>query len=98
MWFFSGIVMMYVPFPSVSDEERLTYMSPIDTKALSTTPASAVADCGEAEITGLRLIVQRASCIHLPSGAETRLCMQMTGPFSRHEAVRRLCVGKPTKP
>ena len=48
--------MMYVPFPSVSDEERFTYMSPINTEAITTTPASAAAECGEAKITGLRLI------------------------------------------
>ena len=46
MWFFSGIVMMYVPFPSVPDEERLTYMSTIDAGAVTITPATAVAQCG----------------------------------------------------
>ena len=56
MWFFSGIVMMYVPFPSVPDEERLTYMSTIDAGTVTITPATAVAQCGLGQITGLRLI------------------------------------------
>lgn len=30
MWFLSGMVMMYVPFPSLSDAERLEGLSPID--------------------------------------------------------------------
>ena len=95
MWFFSGIVMMYVPFPSVSDEERLTYMSPIDTKALSTTPASAVAECGEAEITGLRLIAFNGRPAYICHFVEPKLKVMyaddgaLANPL-RHEAVRRL--------
>lgn len=32
MWFLSGIVMMYVPFPSLTQQERLAGLAPIDWK------------------------------------------------------------------
>jgi hypothetical protein len=56
MWFFSGMVMMYVPFPSVSDKERLTFLPEINMQRLTLAPAEALAECGLASVTGMRLI------------------------------------------
>ena len=56
MWFFSGAVMMYVPFPSVSDEERLTYLAEINTTELNISPPAALKQCGSEHVTGLRVI------------------------------------------
>ena len=56
MWFFSGAVMMYVPFPSVSDEERLTYLAEINTVELNISPPAALEQCGSERVTGLRVI------------------------------------------
>jgi uncharacterized iron-regulated membrane protein len=43
MWFLSGLVMLYVPFPSWSDEERLAALPPIAVERVATTPDSALA-------------------------------------------------------
>lgn len=56
MWFCSGIVMMYVPFPSIPEKAQFAYMSPVDTDAINISPARAVAECGLATISSLRLI------------------------------------------
>ena len=95
MWFFSGIVMMYVPFPSVSDEERFTYMSPINTEAITTTPASAAAECGEAKITGLRLIALDGRPAYICKFIEPTLQVVYADDGTRasplrQEAIRRL--------
>lgn len=42
LWLFSGIVMMYVPFPELSDGERLAALGPIDWAQVRITPAEAV--------------------------------------------------------
>lgn len=38
MWFLSGMVMMYVPFPSLTDAERLDGLTPIDWQAMERMP------------------------------------------------------------
>lgn len=43
LWFLSGLVMMYVPFPAWTDHDRLSAAAPIDTSRLSISPASALA-------------------------------------------------------
>ena len=42
MWFFSGIIMMYVPFPSIFDKERFEYMPTVDPETVKITPGEAV--------------------------------------------------------
>ena len=56
MWFFSGAVMMYVPFPSLSDKERLTYLPEINTTALNISPPAALQQCGTERVRDLRII------------------------------------------
>ena len=56
MWFLSGMVMMYVPFPSLPEDVRMSYMPTIDTQAMNISLDVAVASCGLDEITGLRVI------------------------------------------
>ncbi len=48
-WFASGIILLYVPFPSLSQQDRLTFSEPIDGTQLSRTPAAALAEAPEAE-------------------------------------------------
>jgi len=45
MWFVSGLVMLYVPFPKLTAEERLTHLAPIAAEALRISPAAALAAC-----------------------------------------------------
>jgi uncharacterized iron-regulated membrane protein len=46
MWFLSGLVMLYVPFPSWSDEERLANLPPIAAERVAVTPDEALATAG----------------------------------------------------
>ena len=46
IWFFSGIVFMYVGMPTLPAEERLLRMEPLDLTRLAVTPADAAARAG----------------------------------------------------
>lgn len=56
MWFFTGMVMMYVPFPSLGDGDRLAYLATVDTAAIVRSPAEAIDICGSEQTVGLRVI------------------------------------------
>ncbi len=63
MWFFTGIVMMYVPFPSLPDAERLNLLEPLSPESLLVPPEQAIQACDMAEIDGLRVF----STAHRPT-------------------------------
>ena len=44
-WFVSGLVMLYVPFPKLTAEERLPRLAPIPAEAVRISPAQAAALC-----------------------------------------------------
>jgi hypothetical protein len=46
MWFASGVVMMYVPFPSLTDEEYVSRLEPIDWSQVMVSPTRALAAAG----------------------------------------------------
>jgi len=46
VWFFSGVVMMYVPFPSFRAEERVSLAKPIDWDLVSRGPSDILAAVG----------------------------------------------------
>lgn len=46
MWFATGLVMLYVPFPSWSDHERLSHLPPVDLSQARVTPDEALAVSG----------------------------------------------------
>ena len=48
--------MMYVPFPSISDGERLTYLPEINLENLNISTAEALAECGAERVTNMRVI------------------------------------------
>jgi hypothetical protein len=56
MWFASGIIMMYVPFPSLPDQGRLAYLDRINTDQIRISPSEALSKCPAKSLTGLRLI------------------------------------------
>jgi hypothetical protein len=56
MWFFTGMVMIYVPFPSLSEAERLKYLEPINTAAIDVAPSEAISKCGGNRASQLRVI------------------------------------------
>lgn len=46
MWFLSGLVMLYVPFPSWSDQERIALLPAVDTARVRVLPDQALARIG----------------------------------------------------
>ena len=46
MWFLSGLVMLYVPFPSWKDEERIASLPPVAIERVRITPDEAIARAG----------------------------------------------------
>ncbi len=56
LWFASGAILMYVPFPSLAENQRLTHLAALDVSKVTVTPAAAVAAAAVAEIDRVRLI------------------------------------------
>ncbi|MGR4864180.1 PepSY domain-containing protein [Caulobacter sp. LARHSG274] len=54
LWFASGAILLFVPFPSLSDQDRLTASERIDLAAVTIAPARALAVSGGGE--NLRLV------------------------------------------
>ncbi|MEM7397592.1 MAG: PepSY domain-containing protein [Pseudomonadota bacterium] len=46
MWFLSGLVMLYVPYPSWSNEERIVHLPPVDVSSIRVLPDAALARAG----------------------------------------------------
>jgi len=63
MWFISGVVMMYVGYPKLTPQERLTHLAPLDAARIAVTPEQALAvargDAGNPNATGLSLTASR---------------------------------------
>jgi hypothetical protein len=55
-WFASGIVMHFVPFPSLTEAERVAGLAPVDVARVAHGPADAVAASGMTAATRVRLI------------------------------------------
>lgn len=53
MWFISGVVMMYVGYPKLTPQERLSHLAPLDAAAVLVTPEQALAAAGRGTATGL---------------------------------------------
>lgn len=68
MWFASGIVMHFVPFPALTDEQRTAAMVPLDLAGVAHSPAEAVSAAGIAAVTRVRLIERPDGAIYLVSG------------------------------
>ncbi|MFD2136953.1 hypothetical protein ACFSLT_20715 [Novosphingobium resinovorum] len=47
LWFVSGVVMMYVPYPSLTEEERLAGLAPIDWSRVRISPTEALRRAGQ---------------------------------------------------
>ena len=56
MWFASGMVMMYVPFPSLSEQERLSFLDPVNPAEVRIEPIEALSLCASEDLSALRLL------------------------------------------
>lgn len=68
MWFATGIVMHFVPFPALSEADRFAGLPPIDLERVAESPAAAVAASGIAGVTRVRLVQRSDGPIYIVSG------------------------------
>ncbi|MET4385538.1 hypothetical protein ABIB73_001273 [Bradyrhizobium sp. F1.4.3] len=69
MWFATGIVMHFVPFPSLTEAERFAGLAPVDPAQVTIGVADAVASSGITEATRVRLIQRSDGPVYSVSGA-----------------------------
>lgn len=68
MWFFSGVVMHFVPFPAFSETERVGGLVTLDLAGLTHGPADAVAAAAIKEVTRLRLLQRPDGPVYVVTG------------------------------
>ncbi|MBR0738598.1 PepSY domain-containing protein [Bradyrhizobium liaoningense] len=68
MWFATGIVMHFVPFPSLPEAERFAGLVPLDRGATRISIADAVAASRIADATRVRLIQRSEGAVYIVSG------------------------------
>ncbi|MET4255541.1 hypothetical protein ABIC09_000469 [Bradyrhizobium sp. S3.12.5] len=68
MWFASGIVMHFVPFPSLTEAERFAGLAPVERAQPVMSVADAVAASGIADATRVRLIQRSDGPVYVVSG------------------------------
>jgi hypothetical protein len=71
MWFASGIVMHFVPFPALTESERFAGLATIDLASVGHGPAEAVAASTIADVTRVRLMQRSDGPMYLVSGPST---------------------------
>ncbi|WP_441235090.1 PepSY domain-containing protein [Bradyrhizobium sp. 930_D9_N1_4] len=68
MWFATGIVMHFVPFPSLTEAERFAGLSPVSLAEAKITVADAVRASGIADATRVRLVQRGDGLVYTVSG------------------------------
>jgi hypothetical protein len=69
MWFASGIVMHFVPFPSLTEAERFAGLAPVERTQAVVAVADAIAASGIADATRVRLIQRGDGPVYVVSGS-----------------------------
>jgi len=69
MWFASGIVMHFVPFPTLTEAERLDGLAPIELPQVLHSPSEAVQASGIKDVTRVRLLQRSDGPVFLVSAA-----------------------------
>jgi PepSY-associated TM region len=69
MWFASGIVMHFVPFPAFAEADRLDGLGPIDLTKLEYGPAEALRSSGIEDATRIRLIERSDGPVYVVPGS-----------------------------
>ncbi|WP_262047673.1 PepSY domain-containing protein [Bradyrhizobium sp. Bra78] len=68
MWFASGIVMHFVPFPSLAETERFAGLVPLDRAQVRISVADAVTATGIADASRVRLVQRSDGPVYIVSG------------------------------
>ena len=69
MWFASGIVMHFVPFPALTEAERIAGLAPLDLSRVASGPREAVAASRIADAARVRLLQRSDGPVYVVSGA-----------------------------
>ncbi|MBR0714738.1 PepSY domain-containing protein [Bradyrhizobium liaoningense] len=69
MWFATGIVMHFVPFPALADAERFAGLAPVDIARVAIGPVEAVQASGIADAMRVRLVQRSDGPAYVVSGA-----------------------------
>ncbi|HKA43614.1 MAG TPA: PepSY domain-containing protein [Burkholderiales bacterium] len=75
MWFASGIVMHFVPFPELTEAERVSGLAPIDAAGVRYGPTAATAAAGVAGATRVRLLARADGVVYLVEGASSPIAL-----------------------
>jgi len=70
MWFASGIVMHFVPFPALSEADRMAGLTPIDIIGAGHGPAEAVRASGLSDVSRVTLLQRSDGPVYLIANAE----------------------------
>ncbi|WP_308163814.1 hypothetical protein [Bradyrhizobium sp. SRL28] len=68
MWFATGIVMHFVPFPSLTEAERIADLTPLDTAGVTIGPREAIRASGIEDATRVRLIQRSDGPVYVVLG------------------------------
>jgi uncharacterized iron-regulated membrane protein len=69
MWFLTGMVMHFVPFPALTEAERIDGLEPIDPSQVTRGPAAAVEASGIGDATRVRLLLRSDGPVYVVTGA-----------------------------
>jgi uncharacterized iron-regulated membrane protein len=69
MWFATGIVMHFVPFPALTETERIDGLKPIDPSPVPRGPAAAVTASGIKDASRVRLLQRSDGPVYVVTGA-----------------------------
>src|SRR5580658_11316272 len=69
MWFASGIVMHFVPFPARTETDRVAGLADIDLAGVERGPTAAVAASGISGATRVRLVQRADAAVYVISGS-----------------------------
>ena len=59
VWFVSGVVMMYVPYPGLSEHDRMVYSEPLDLGRVLVSPDQAMAAAGLSDFVQIKLTMRQ---------------------------------------
>jgi hypothetical protein len=78
MWFASGIVMHFIPFPSLSESERVAGLLPIDLKRVAHGPVQAVVASGIEAVVRVRVVEREDGPVYVLSSTERIKALRAT--------------------
>ncbi|MBR1177405.1 PepSY domain-containing protein [Bradyrhizobium sp. KB893862 SZCCT0404] len=78
MWFASGIVMHFVPFPSLTEAERIAGLAPVDRARVTVTVADAVSASGITDATRVRLVQRSDGLVAIVTGPSRMRAVRAT--------------------